>query len=91
MSQRAWSEMPPEVQQPFLLAAQEAADRANGRDRAMEATALDELKKRGVEVHAPSAEETALWRAAGDRVLAASGVQIDRKIIDAVHELQKGA
>ncbi|MBM3502505.1 MAG: TRAP transporter substrate-binding protein [Alphaproteobacteria bacterium] len=91
MNTKTWEEMPPEIQDPFLRAAQEAADRANTRDRAMETAALDELKKAGVEVYTPTADEAAQWRAAGDKVLTALGAQIDKKIVDGVTALARGA
>ncbi|MBM3502502.1 MAG: TRAP transporter substrate-binding protein [Alphaproteobacteria bacterium] len=68
MNAATFKAMPESIQKPFLLAAQEAADIANQKDRELEAHFEGELKKVGMEIYTPSSAEMQKWRSAGEKL-----------------------
>jgi TRAP-type C4-dicarboxylate transport system substrate-binding protein len=79
--------MPEDIQKPFLLAAQEAADIANAKDRGLEETYKGKLREVKMEIHTPTASEKAKWVAGGQKVWdTAKG--ISKSDLDAMTALQ---
>jgi TRAP-type C4-dicarboxylate transport system substrate-binding protein len=68
MNANTWKAMPEAIQKPFLLAAQEAADIANQKDRELETHFEGELKKVGMEIYTPSSAEMQKWRTSGEKL-----------------------
>jgi TRAP-type transport system periplasmic protein len=87
MNANTFKSMPEDIQKPFLLAAQEAADMANAKDRGLEDHYKGELRKAGMEIYTPSAAEKAKWVAGGQKVWdTAKG--ISKADLDAMTALQ---
>ncbi len=87
MNANTFNSMPEDIQKPFLLAAQEAADMANAKDRGLEDHYKGELRKAGMEIYTPSAAEKAKWVAGGQKVWeTAKG--ISKADLDAMTALQ---
>ncbi len=90
MNANTFNSMPEDIQKPFLLAAQEAADIANEKDRGLEDFYKGELRKAGMEIYTPSASEKAKWVAGGEKVWdTAKG--IDKSDLDSMKALQGSA
>lgn len=90
MNANTFNSMPEDIQKPFLLAAQEAADIANAKDRGLEDFYKGELKKAGMEIYTPSASEKAKWVAGGQKVWeTAKG--LSKSDLDAMTALQSSS
>ena len=84
MNINTWKSMPEAIQKPLLMAFEEAAQIANEQDRKAEAFFKEELKKKGMEIYAPSAAELSKWRAGGESVWTTAGKGIDKGLIDSI-------
>ncbi len=90
MNANTFNAMPEDIQKPFLLAAQEAADIANEKDRGLEDFYKGKLREAGMEIYTPSAAEKAKWVAGGQKVWeTAKG--INKSDLDAMKALQGSA
>ncbi len=88
MNINTWNAMPEDIQKPFLLAAQEAADIANAKDEGLEEFFKGKLREEGKEIYSPSAAEMAKWRKGGEAVWSGAGAGIDKSVIDATVALR---
>lgn len=90
MNANTFNAMPEDIQKPFLLAAQEAADIANEKDRGLEDFYKGKLREAGMKIYAPSAAEKAKWVAGGQKVWdTAKG--INKSDLDGMKALQGSA
>ena len=90
MNANTFNAMPEDIQKPFLLAAQEAADIANEKDRGLEDFYKGKLREAGMEIYAPSTAEKAKWVAGGQKVWdTAKG--INKSDLDGMKALQGSA
>lgn len=81
-----WEAMGEDIQKPFMLAAQEAADIANAKDRGLEQFYKDENRKKGMEIYTPSSSELVQWRERGEGVWPSAGV--DSSVLNAIRDLR---
>jgi TRAP-type C4-dicarboxylate transport system substrate-binding protein len=81
MNKNTWNSMPPAIQTAFMSAAQDAADMANGEDRAQEGQFMQKLKDAKMEIYVPSAAEKRAWQAPGEAIWNTLGSAIDRDYI----------
>jgi TRAP-type C4-dicarboxylate transport system substrate-binding protein len=73
--------MPPDIQQAFMAAAQEAADQGNRIDRDGERSFKQKLREAKMEIYTPSAAEKAQWQKIGEAVWETQGKEIDAAVI----------
>lgn len=85
----AFKAMPEPIQKAFMLAAQDAADLANARDRELEQSYKKLNAEKGVKIYTPTEAEMKEWRAPADGIWAKSGVS--KSITDAAIALQRSA
>lgn len=85
----AFKAMPEAIQKPFMLAAQDAADLANAKDRELEANYKKLNAEKGVKIYTPTEAEMKEWRDPALAVWEKSGVA--KSIIDATVALQRSA
>lgn len=81
MNMNTWKSIPAAIQKPMLMAFEEAAQIANQQDQTSEENYKGELKKKGMEIYAPSAGEMKKWRDAGESVWNTAGKDIDKGLI----------
>ena len=81
LNKNTWSSMPPDIQQAFMAAAQEAADAANQIDREAEQSFKQRLREAKMEIYKPSAAEKAQWQKIGEAVWDTQGKGIDAAVI----------
>jgi TRAP-type C4-dicarboxylate transport system substrate-binding protein len=81
LNANTWRSMPPDIQQAFMAAAQEAADQANEIDRKAEAAFKQRLREAKMEIYTPTAAERAQWQKAGEAVWETQGKSIDPAVI----------
>jgi TRAP-type C4-dicarboxylate transport system substrate-binding protein len=81
LNKNTWSSMPPDIQQAFVAAAQEAADQANQIDREAEQSFKKRLREAKMEIYTPSAAEKAQWQKIGEAVWDTQGKGIDAAVI----------
>jgi len=81
MNKNTFNAMPPDIQKPFMAAAQEAADQANQMDRDGEGSFKKQLRDAKMEIYTPSAAEKQLWQKAGEELWESVGKSIDRAVI----------
>ena len=78
MNKNTWNSMPAAIQKAFMAAAQDAADIANGEDRALESQFTQKLKDAKMDIYVPSAAERRVWQAPGEALWNTLGKDIDR-------------
>lgn len=88
MNADTWKAMPPDIQQAFMAAAQQAADEANRQDHDAENVFKGKLKDKGLEIYTPTAAEKALWQKPGEALWDTAGKGIDRDVIKAMIALR---
>ncbi|TAK81551.1 MAG: TRAP transporter substrate-binding protein [Betaproteobacteria bacterium] len=88
MNINTWKSIPEAIQKPLLMAFEEAAQIANEQDRKAEDFYKAELKKKGMEIYAPSAAELGKWRDAGEKVWATAGKDIDKGLIASLAKMR---
>jgi len=81
LNKNTWNSMPPDIQQAFMAAAQEAADQANQIDREAEKSFKQRLREAKMEIYTPSAAEKAQWQKIGEAVWDTQGKGIDAAVI----------
>lgn len=81
MNKNTWNSMPPDIQQAFMAAAQEAADQANQIDRDGETSFKQKLREAKMEIYTPSAAEKAQWQKTGEAIWQTQGKGIDPAVI----------
>lgn len=81
LNRNTWNSMPPDIQQAFMAAAQDAADQANEIDREAERSFKQKLKDAKMEIYTPTAAEKAQWQKAGEAVWETQGKGIDPAVI----------
>ena len=88
MNKNTWNSMPPDIQQAFMAAAQEAADQANQIDREGETSFKQKLREAKMEIHTPSAADKALWQRSGEALWKTQGKEIDPAVIKSMIALR---
>ena len=88
LNANTWRSMPPDIQQAFMAAAQEAADQANEIDREAERTFKQRLREAKMEIYTPTAAERAQWQKAGEAVWETQGKSIDPAVIKSMIALR---
>jgi len=68
VTKKAWEAIPAASREALLAAAAEAGERLKGEIRTADAKAVEAMKKRGLTVHAVTAEIEAAWRTAAEGV-----------------------
>jgi TRAP-type C4-dicarboxylate transport system substrate-binding protein len=81
LNANTWKSMPPDIQQAFMTAAQEAADQANQIDREGERSFKQKLRDAKMEIYTPTAAERAQWQKVGEAVWETQGKSIDPAVI----------
>ncbi|WP_424987074.1 TRAP transporter substrate-binding protein [Microbulbifer sp. S227A] len=77
MNAATWAEMPHDIKDPFMQAAQIAADEGSALDRKVEQQFIDKLGQDGMAIYEPTADEIAEWRAPALATWAESGIDPD--------------
>ena len=88
LNKTTWNSMPPDIQQAFMAAAQDAADQANQIDREAEASFKQKLREAKMEIYTPTAAEKAQWQKAGEAVWETQGKSIDPAVIKSMMALR---
>lgn len=57
-----WAEMPDEIKEPFMKAAQKAADEGNALDQSLEQGFIDKLAGANMQIHTPDEAEMGQWK-----------------------------
>jgi TRAP-type transport system periplasmic protein len=81
MNINTWKSFPPDIQQAFMAAAQDAADEANAMDRGSEESFKAKLKEKKMEIYAPSAAELVQWQKPAEALWETDGKNVDRDVI----------
>jgi TRAP-type C4-dicarboxylate transport system substrate-binding protein len=91
LNANTWNSMPEDIQKPFMMAAQEAADIANQKDRELENFYKGKLREAGMEIYTPTAAEFAKWQAQGQKVWTSAGKDVPKAVVDAAVALQSSS
>lgn len=62
MNGATWDDMPDDIKDPFMQAAQLAADEGSALDQALEEDYITKLNAEGMTVYTPTGDEMAIWR-----------------------------
>lgn len=88
MNGNTFNAIPEDMREPFMQAAQLAADEANQQDQDLEGHFQGKLREAGMEIYTPSAAEQEQWRSGGQAIWDTVGKDIDRSIIDSMIALR---
>ena len=88
MNKNTWNSMPPDIQQAFMAAAQEAADQGNQIDREGERSFKQKLREAKMDIYTPSTAERAQWQKVGEGVWETQGKGIDPAVIRSMTALR---
>lgn len=88
MNANTWKSFPPEIQQAFMAAAQDAADEANAMDRSSEDSFKQKLTDKKMEIYEPSVAEMLLWQKPGEALWDTAGKTVDRDVIKSLVALR---
>ena len=81
MNINTWKSFPPDIQQAFMAAAQDAADEANTMDREVEDSFKAKLKEKKMEIYTPTVAELTQWQKPAEDLWETAGKNVDREVI----------
>jgi TRAP-type C4-dicarboxylate transport system substrate-binding protein len=88
MNINTWNALGEDIQKPFALAAQEAADIATKKDQGLEDFYKGKLREAGMEIYTPSSAEKAKWLKGGLDVWSGAGSIVPKPVLDGLRALQ---